>query len=329
MKCTALTFALCAVAASSIKLAFTNNPDTVPGIESVWIVDQNGNFTFVVGQQKDQPSWSGAAVCDGIYYAVWGDPSTQGYGIASYDLTNKKVGTAWDTQSLFHQLICDPKNSKALLGSASDFSNAEVGDAPFHLKRFDTASQNETTIADFPSTFHWDGHDSIFSFSADGSELWTADTHGYKPRSSGGGVLYVMDTATGATKGTYTLKDDGVREKDTTFSHVFPTSGTTTTAVVKKGTGTDKVSFYTTQLTLAKGEAKLSKETPLDLGDGDSERTWVQCGGMQCTAVGQPAATSVDCFGTDGTKKLSIDLSGFPGTKTKPDLDGMACVSDE
>ena len=34
-------------AASSIKLAFTNNPDTVPSIESVWIVDQNGKSTSV------------------------------------------------------------------------------------------------------------------------------------------------------------------------------------------------------------------------------------------------------------------------------------------
>jgi hypothetical protein len=215
----------------------------VPGEDSVWTVDQHGNFSFIAGTPKNQPSESGAAVCNGIYYAVWGDPTTAGVGIVAYDLVNKNMGTKWTTESLFHQLECDPSNEKGVIGAASDFSQ---NDAPFHLKRFDTVSGNETVIGAFPRDFHWDGLDSIFDFSADGKELWVSDTDGFE---KGGGKIYVMDTSTGEMKKTYKLKT-GLSKKSSTFYHVMATTSDTAIAIMQAHPNQD-TKLYQTELKLS------------------------------------------------------------------------------
>jgi len=136
------------------------------------------------------------------------------YGILSVDLSSAspKIGVL-PTNSLFHQVTCDPQSEKKLLGVASDSAliadnetktlKASAG-ASFHLKRYDTLAQNETYVGTFPQQdVKWSGSDGLFSFKADGSEVWASwpgDACPDCPKSKKGGHLHVMDTTGGSIK---------------------------------------------------------------------------------------------------------------------------------
>merc|ERR1711871_353879 len=139
---------------------------------TVWSVDTStGSSQLVADTFLDRPAWAGV-VCKNVYYSVWADPTLPGYGIRMLDMASGKTSDL-STSSLFHVLACDPNDASKLLGTASDFTgthgleealkyrtsrrtsregvSAGVGDAPFHLKSYDPATQTEAVVGTFPA----------------------------------------------------------------------------------------------------------------------------------------------------------------------------------
>jgi len=210
-----LLFSSALVATSSTKAVVTKTDQDVPGNVTVYAIDlAAGTSKAIASVVKDWTAVSGAAVCGGVYYAVFTQFTSMSYGLLHVDLTSTspEIGVL-PTNSLFHKIICDPQSPKSLLGIGSD--SALVADektrtlkpragASFHLKRYNVAAQNETLVATFPAKdMNWGGQDGIFSFKADGSEAWAAwpaDNCPDCPNSKKGGHLHVMDTTNGNIK---------------------------------------------------------------------------------------------------------------------------------
>lgn len=222
-------FSLMASSANSATVLVTNSAmyggTTIGWNTTVWSVDtETGNNQMIADTFEARTAWN-AVVCDNHYYSQWGDP-VFGFGIRSLDLTS---GESVDlpTTSLFHNLACDPKDSSKLLGIASDFTStqeaysghdsrelgASVGDAPFHLKSYDPATNTETVVGTFPANeVVWGGYDGIFSFSQDGSEVWAAWPKDECPSCSNakkGGRVHIMDTSSGAIKSSASISFGG------------------------------------------------------------------------------------------------------------------------
>ena len=208
-------------AANAAELLVTNSAMSGGGSAgwntTVWSVDtMTGANHLVADTYDDRPTWAGI-VCNNVYYTVWGDPMA-GFGMRMLDLASGE-STDLPTTSLFHKIACDPKDNSKILGTASDFTSVadaygeKVGDAPFHLKGYDPATQTETTIGTFPaSDVKWGGYDGIFSFTLDGSEVWAAWPVDSCPGCSDakkGGHVHVMDTSTGEIKTSSTISFSG------------------------------------------------------------------------------------------------------------------------
>ena len=82
----------------------------------------------------------------------------------------------------------------------------DVGDAPFHLKSYDPATQTEAVVGTFPANeVVWGGYDGIFSFTQDGAEVWAAWPADECPfcdddNAKKGGHVHIMDTSSGQIK---------------------------------------------------------------------------------------------------------------------------------
>jgi len=210
-----LAFSLLGIT-SATKAVLTKTDQQVPGNVTVFSIDlEAGTSKAIASLEKDWTVLSGGVVCGGVYYAAFTHFVTMSCGLLSVDLKSASPEiTVLSTNSLWHQLSCDPQSPKSVLGVASD--SAMVVDkkanrlqpgngASFHLKRYTAFPvANETYVATFPAKeVVWGGQDGIFSFKADGSEVWASWPADGCPDCSphkGGGHLHVMDTTTGSIK---------------------------------------------------------------------------------------------------------------------------------
>lgn len=172
---------------------------------TVWSVDTTTGSSQMVADTFLSRSAQAGVVCNNVYYSVWAEIST-GFGLRALDLAS---GESSDlaTSSLFHVIACDPKDNSKLLGTASDFTSmlgVGAGDAPFHLKSYDPATQTEAVVGTFPANeVRWGGYDGIFSFTQDGAEVWAAWPKDECPNCADakkGGHVHVMDTSSGEIK---------------------------------------------------------------------------------------------------------------------------------
>jgi len=222
------TFSLLASCANAATVLVTNSAmyggTSIGWNTTVWSLDTaTGDNQMVADTFQARTAWN-AVVCSNHYYSQWGDP-VFGFGITDLDLASGET-VDLPTTSLFHTLACDPKDSSKLLGIASDFTSSQSAysghtsrgdapnDAPFHLKRYDPATNTETVVGTFPaSEVVWGGMDGIFSFSQDGTEVWAAWPKDECPMCSNakkGGRVHIMDTSSGAIKSSSTIGFDGL-----------------------------------------------------------------------------------------------------------------------
>jgi hypothetical protein len=201
------SFTLMASGASAANIVLTNSAMTVPGNTTIWSLDTTtGSAQLLADHTLNRPAQA-AVVCNNVYYTVWADIMA-GFGLRALDLASGEA-TDLPTSSLFHVIACDPKDSSKLLGTASDFTSmpgAAVGDVPFHLKSYDTATKTEAIVGIFPaSEVKWGGYDGIFSFTQDGTEVWAAWPADECPfcdddNAKKGGHVHIMDTSSGEIK---------------------------------------------------------------------------------------------------------------------------------
>jgi hypothetical protein len=210
-----LAFSALAVA-SSTKAVVTKTDQTVPGNVTVYAIDlEAGTSKAIASLAKDWTASSGAAVCGGVYYAVFTDFAAMAYGLVSVDLNRASPELkVLSTNSLFHKIACDPQMPTSLLAIGSDSAvlvdekkrTLQPGNgASFHLKRYKPFPiASETYVATFPAKdVQWAGQDGIFAFKADGSEVWAswpADSCPDCASHKSGGHLHVMDTTNGNIK---------------------------------------------------------------------------------------------------------------------------------
>jgi len=328
------SLAVIIAAAAGMKLAISKSPQVVPGQSSMWTLETDGtapaNWTFVSGIEGYEPSPSGSAVCDNLYVAVYADASTGKYGLFSYDLSTKKH-TDYATVSLFHKIVCDPKNKGTILGAASDFTSVQngrltaAGGAPFHLKRFTLASAKEDVVGDFPTTNNWGGYDNIFEFNEDATELWAGipNDEGFD---KSGGYLQIINVATGNIT-TNAAFPDGIEGKGFPW-HLTPgpIDGPISAAMHIAGSGTSQ-EINTAVLTIKKNKVEVKKTGKFEPGFS-AAGPWQRCGKnfLMLNSEGR-SPSKVFVFDAQTMKvTTTIDLTGFPGKDPSYILGGVACM---
>jgi hypothetical protein len=176
------------------ELYLTASSMLVPDQDSqLYSLPENGNMNAlkVVANipypNEDLGAYSGAVVCGDVYFAVW-EQVFFAQGIFAVNISSGSLLFKNSTERLFHVLEC---SSEGLIGVASDVSNGA-----FSLESFDFSTMKTQTIGAFPTNVMFDASDACFTFSDDGSQLWSVMT-GIDNGKSKAYVLTIMSTVSG------------------------------------------------------------------------------------------------------------------------------------
>lgn len=148
------------------KLYVVDNLNEQPSISPFYLVDTDAKTATKVSSKINgaHVEIAGAAVCNGVYYAVWTD--VPDFGLMSVDLSSGAT-TYHDTDGLFHAIWCGAgDNSKGLLAIQSSPA------PPFSVVTYDLTSNASTTIATFPQNDTSGGTDTVFSYNQGADEVW-------------------------------------------------------------------------------------------------------------------------------------------------------------
>lgn len=148
-----------------------------------------------VSLTSDYDYVSGAAVCDGAYYAIYTEIETGAIGLARIaNFSSSATVSYLAVPSLLHGVWCDPRQPGKLLVVRSDPGSTQ---AIFHIARYDPATQTSADIAQIPPSWTWAEDDAVFAFDADAYRVWATG-----PVTSGifenSGAVYAVGECTGA-----------------------------------------------------------------------------------------------------------------------------------
>lgn len=191
---------------ASAQLYLTASSTLIPSASSqVWTLPTSGEVDSMIriidipSPDEDLGAFSGAVVCGSIYYAVWEEVFFD-QGIFAVDLASGSLLFKESTDLIFHKLECA---ADCLIGAGSDPSTATL-----MLASWNVTSKKTTEIGAFPEGLVFTGSDTSFTFSEDGSELWSvlADTEEPGAQNS----LVVMSTDTGVVTQQFSFPAKGM-----------------------------------------------------------------------------------------------------------------------
>lgn len=269
---------------------------------------------------------SSATFCDGVYFNVWTDYDSMSSYFFSVDTASENPEiNDFETESLFHALACDPQHKGSILAVASD---AGPDGVVFSLKRFDTASHNESHVGSFPSKdgVVWGGMDGIFSFTSDASEVWASWPRDSCPdcaNAKKGGHIHIMDTSTGDIKSSSVLKKSGLLQNAGTPYYVDPDHKR---GVFDFGNGGFELEWVDLKVSSDSITYEKSKE--------DANALWSSSVPLK-TCAGVTYATPISngevdtLLGVnvqDGSSIVNIDLKSIVHPKLLSNFGGVACA---
>lgn len=193
------------VGATAQDIYFVENSHIIPGNSNFWKFDgKNATKLGVLDKTGTRDFVSSATICGDLYIAAW-DIYPSAFGIAAARISTGEHQIN-PTDYLIHAIACHPtlNNTVFAVGSQPGAKHAQ-----FTLQVVDLAAGNDTVIGTFPTPRQeiFEGWDTIFQFSNDRSEIYAA--FGKKnvvfPSNPTSSDLFVMDTASGQVKDSYTV----------------------------------------------------------------------------------------------------------------------------
>lgn len=149
----ALLWTIAAVHADTVYLTASLTEVCETCSSSIWSMDtESGDMTQLIDLVgEDLGAYSGAKVCDNVYYGVWFNSGD--FGLFSLDLETMEYQKT-HTDVLFHKLACDPSNS-TLVGAASRV------DGSFVVASWNALTSTSAIISEFPDDVVWNGYDNV------------------------------------------------------------------------------------------------------------------------------------------------------------------------